>query len=184
MTPRPTHILRHEHRVIEQALRAVDGICLRLKAGDDVPAEALSQALQFVQNYADRYHHVREEEHLFPLLEETGLLDGGALGFLQQEHALERGLLAELSLSVEEYRYGDADAVQRFVEIADRFRQHLIGHMQKEDSLLFRMAEDLLDDDAKNELMRNLAQTPAEDQNAPSQKYEQLAAELENAWAI
>jgi hemerythrin-like domain-containing protein len=87
-------------------------------------------------------------------------------------------LLAELEFAIEEYRYGDSDAVRRFVEIMDRFRKHLIGHMQKEDTLLFRMAEDLLDDDAKNALMRNLAV------EGVSRKYERLAADLEKAWAI
>jgi len=184
MTPRPTHILRHEHRVIEQVLRALDGMCLRLKAGDEVPAEALSQALEFIQIYADGHHHGREEEYFFPALKECGLEEGGALRFLQEEHALERKLLADLELAVEQYRYGDADAVLRFVEITDRFCQHLIGHMQKEDNLLFRMAEDLLDDDAKNELMQNLAQSSAAGQEAWNQRYERLAAELENTWTV
>lgn len=184
MTPRPTHILRHEHRVIEQVLRALDGMCLRLKAGDEVPAEALSQALEFIQTYADSHHHGREEEYFFPALKECGFEEGGALRFLQEEHALERQLLADLEFAVEQYRYGDADAIQRFVEISERFSKHLIGHMQKEDSLLFRMAEDLLDEDAKNELMKNLAQSGAADQEAWNLRYERIAAELENVWTV
>lgn len=184
MTPRPTHILRHEHRVIEQVLRALDGMCLRLKAGDEVPAKALSQALEFIQTYADGHHHRREEEYFFPALKECGFEEGGALRFLQEEHTLERKLLADLEFAVEQYRRGDADAVLRFVGISDRFCQHLIGHMQKEDSLLFRMAEDLLDDDAKNELMQKLARSVADSREAWNHRYEQIAAELENVWTI
>lgn len=184
MTPRPTHLFRHEHRVIEQTLRALDGMCVRLQIGDDVPAEALAQALDFIQNYADRFHHFREEEYLFPALKQFGFEEGGALHFLREEHELERELLVELEFAIEEYRYGDSDAVQRFVEITDRYRKHLIGHMQKEDTLLFRMAEDLLDDDAKNALMRNLAQGNLAGTEDVRQKYERLAADLEKAWAI
>lgn len=184
MTPRPTHVLRHEHRVIEQALRALDGMCLRLLSGDEVPAEALLQALEFIQNYVDRYHHVREEEYLFPAMKQCGFEEGGALHFLREEHVLERELLAELEFAIEKYRYGDSDAVQRFIEITDRFCRHLIGHMQKEDNLLFRMAEDLLDEDVKNALMQNLAQENTESNEGMSQRYERLAAELEKAWAF
>lgn len=111
MTARPTHLLRHEHRVIEQGLRALDGMCLRLKAGDEIPAEALSKALEFVQNYVDRHHHFREEEYLFPALKQCGFEEGGALPFLLEEHAHERELLAELEFAIEEYRYGDSNAV-------------------------------------------------------------------------
>ncbi|MEP7336737.1 MAG: hypothetical protein ABI977_03150 [Acidobacteriota bacterium] len=76
------------------------------------------------------------------------------------------------------------DAVQRLIEIADRYSKHLIGHMQKEDTLLFRMAEDLLDEDAKIALMQNLARRNTESNGELSRKYERLAAELENAWAV
>jgi len=184
MTARPTHLLRHEHRVIEQALRALDGMCVRLRAGDEIPPDALSQALEFIQNYADRYHHSREEEYLFPALEQYGFEEGGALAFLRGQHSHERELLAELEFAVEEYRYGDLKAVEHFIKITDRFRDHLIEHMEKEDSLLFRLAEDLLDDEAKDELMRRLARRPGEDQEDLSRRYEQLAAELEHAWAV
>lgn len=184
MTPRPTHLLRHEHRVIEQALRALDGICLRLKVGNEIPAEALAQALDFIQNFADRFHHRREEEYLFPALKQFGFEEGGALHFLREEHSLERELLAELEFAVEEYRCGDSEAIRHFIEVSGRFCRHLIGHMQKEDTLLFRMAEDLLDEQAKNELMRNLGQGRADSRESVSQRYERLAAELEKAWAV
>src|SRR5262249_51591136 len=98
---RPTHILRHEHRVIEQALRALDGICLKLKSGVNVPAEALCQILDFIQNFADRFHHAREVTYLFPALDQNGFQrEGGAIGFLTREHDLERLLTAELELAI------------------------------------------------------------------------------------
>ncbi|MBS1791757.1 MAG: hemerythrin domain-containing protein [Acidobacteria bacterium] len=184
MTARPTHLLRHEHRVIEQALRALDGMCLRLKAGDDSPAGALLQALEFIRNYADRYHHFREEEYLFPALKQCGLEEGGALAFLCAEHVRERELLAELENALQTYRGGNSIAVEHFLEIADRFRQHLIEHMQQEDNLLFRLAEDMLDEEAKGELMQRLASGNDEALDAVNRKYERLAAELENAWII
>ena len=90
---RPTHILRHEHRVIEQALRALDGMCLNLKIGGNVPPEALDQILDFIQNFADRFHHTREATYLFPALGQNGFQkEGGALRFLTEEHEIERML--------------------------------------------------------------------------------------------
>ena len=47
---RPTHLLRHEHRVIEQAMRALEGMCIRMMAGSDVPDEELSKLLDFIRN--------------------------------------------------------------------------------------------------------------------------------------
>ena len=117
---RPTQILRHEHRVIEQALRALDGMCLTLKSGGNVPPEALYQILDFIQNFADRFHHAREATYLFPALGQNGFQkEGGALRFLTEEHELERLLTAELERAIGEYRHGDSSAVDRFVEAAE-----------------------------------------------------------------
>jgi hemerythrin-like domain-containing protein len=185
MTPRPTHVLRHEHRVIEQALRALTGMRLKLKLGEAVPAEALAQALDFIRHFTDQYHHRREEDHLFPVLEASGWGDaGGALGFLHEEHLRERELQAELELAIEEYGAGDAHAAQAIVNAAAQYTDHLLAHMEKEDTLLFRFAEDWLEEDAKVELIQRLSTNANAIQAATAHRYEKLAAELEQAWAI
>lgn len=184
MTPRPTHIFRHEHRVIEQVLRALEGMCLKLRTGDSVPVESLTQVLDFVLNFADRFHHAREEEYLFPALEQTDLAEGSAIAFLREEHQLERELLAELALAIQEYRFAGADAVPHLADVADQFSKHLIGHMQNEDSLLFRLTEEMLEEDEKIALMHNLTLESEAFSPALIQKYERLAAELEDAWMV
>jgi hemerythrin-like domain-containing protein len=118
--------------VIERALRALDGMCMNLKSGGNVPPEALYQILDFIQNFADRFHHAREETYLFPALGQNGFQkEGGALSFLTGEHEIERLLTAELELSIGEYRHGDWAAVDRFVKAADLYRDHLVGHMRE-----------------------------------------------------
>jgi hemerythrin-like domain-containing protein len=185
MNPRPTHILRHEHRVIEQVLRALNGMALKLKLGEPVPPEALGQALDFIRTFADHYHHRREEEYLFPFLEECGLGEaGGALSFLHEEHVRERELQSELELALDEYRHGDPGAASRILATSEQYASHLVAHMQKEDTLLFRFAEDLLETEAKTALIQRLAQHANTPQAALVRKYEQLAAQLEQAWAV
>lgn len=184
MTPRPTHLLRHEHRVIEQALRALDGMCLQLKMGQPLPATALEQLVLFIRYFADQFHHQREEDYLFPALQQAGLgAEGGALNFLHTEHLHERELLAQLELAIDEYLGGNLAAGAQIRETAGRYGQHLLAHMQKEDTLLFRLAEDMLEAEAKHELMRELAQS-LQAHAAAVRKYEQLAADLERAWAV
>ena len=79
-------------------MRALETMCLKLRTGDNVPVESLTQTLDFIRNYADRFHHTREEEYLFPLLEQTDLAEGSAMAFLREEHQLERELLVEFDL--------------------------------------------------------------------------------------
>jgi hemerythrin-like domain-containing protein len=58
---RPFHILKHEHRIIERALRGLDGVCMRIEGGNRVPVPALVEILGFITTFADRYHHGKEE---------------------------------------------------------------------------------------------------------------------------
>jgi hemerythrin-like domain-containing protein len=182
---RPTHILRHEHRVIERALRALEGMCLNLISGGDVPPETLYQILDFIQNFADRFHHTREETYLFPALGHNGFqMEGGALGFLMGEHETERMLTAELELAIGEYRHGDPAAVDRFVKVAKLYRDHMVGHMREEEAILFRLVEEVLDESAKASLTHSFAQEGAQRSGGMVARYERLAQELEKNWAV
>jgi len=85
--------------------------------------------LDFIRNFADGFHHAREETHLFPALEQIGIKnENGPLAFLRSEHTTERGLLSELEHAVGEYRRNPI-AYDKFVSLA-----------------LFRLAEEMLDD--------------------------------------
>jgi hemerythrin-like domain-containing protein len=174
---RPTHILRHEHRVIEKVLRALEGLCWRMELGETVPSEALIQTLDFINNYADREHHAKEEKYLFPLLERSGIQDeSGPLGFLRGEHEVERALLHELEKALAEMNEQGAG---HFVTAARLFTKHLATHIQQEDAILFSLTEELLDEPDKNNLLHLLAHV-----EQATQDYEQLAEQLEAAWTI
>ena len=47
----PFHVLKHEHRVIEKVLRALEGVCFRLKAQEDVPVIDILQLLDFISGF-------------------------------------------------------------------------------------------------------------------------------------
>jgi hemerythrin-like domain-containing protein len=111
-------------------------------------------------------------------------MDDGALGFLTGEHETERMLTAELELAIGEYRHGDAAAVDRFVEAANLFRDHMVGHMREEDAILFRLAEEVLDEAVKASLIQSFAQEEAQGNDGMVARYERLAQELERNWAV
>lgn len=180
---RPTHLLKHQHRVIEQAMRALEGMCIRIRAGESVPDEEMSKLLFFIRDYADGFHHAKEEAHLFPVLIQAGIKDeNGPLTFLRHEHETERRLLSELVQAVAEYQR-DPKSGEKFVAAALQFKDHLINHMQQEDAILFLLAEEMLEDQVKDSLIRALATEDNESQKM-IQGYEKLAGELEQAWTV
>jgi hemerythrin-like domain-containing protein len=174
----------HEHRIIERALRALEGMCARLEAGQGVSPDAPPQLLSFLRNFADRCHHGKEEAHLFPELERRGIpREGGPIGVMLYEHEVGRGLLAEMDEAARDYARGQSDAGRRFSDSARRYADLLTNHIYKEDNVLFRIAEGVLDDQSKAQLGEAFERVEAELGLGAHERLEGLASELERAWA-
>lgn len=182
---RPFHILKHEHRIIERVLRALEGVCMRLEGGNRVPAAALLEIVRFINTFADRYHHGKEELFLFPALERRGITrTGGPLGVMEYEHQVERELIADLKQAIDVYEEGCVDAQQNFIEAARAYLRLLVGHIEKEDSILFRIGDEVLDEQDKWALAASFKETDAALGDLSLEDYEQLASSLEEKWAV
>jgi hemerythrin-like domain-containing protein len=181
----PLHTLKHEHRVIERALHALNGVCVRLEWGDPVPHEALSELVDFIGAFADAFHHGKEEAYLFPALDNRGIpRDAGPLEALERQHEIERYLTGKMRSAVEKYREVDPASRSQFVEAASRYVDHLTAHMEAEEAILFRLADEVLEEPDRAALAAAFKQ--AESQLSPRTKedFEKLADELEEKWAL
>jgi hemerythrin-like domain-containing protein len=158
---------------------------MRLEGGNLVPAASLSQVADFINTFADRIHHGKEETLLFPVLERHGISrEGGPLGAMEREHEFERKLLGELRLAIAEYRDGDNEATRRFVEAARTYIRTLIGHIETEDRILFTIGDEMLSDEDKTMLAQSFREAEERVGVDVLHKYESLATELEEKWAL
>jgi hemerythrin-like domain-containing protein len=103
---------------------------------------------------------------------------------LTGEHEIERMMTAELELAIGEYLHGDSAAGDRFVKAANLYRDHMVGHMREEEAILFRLAEEVLDETVKATLTQSLGQEEAQSSDGMVARYERLAQELEKNWAV
>lgn len=181
----PLHTLKHEHRVIERALRALDGVCARLQWGQHVPAGILSQLAEFMSTFADRHHHGKEEAYLFPVLQRHGFAQNrGALGAIAREHQIESELSTEMQRAIEGYREADPVARQHFIEAARRYIDHLLSHIDKEDAILLRLADEILDKEDIASLSAGFSQAETELGAGANDRYDGIASALERDWAL
>lgn len=65
-----TQVLRDEHEGILAMLAVVKAAAERLQSGQAIPPTLMTNAVTFFRNLADRCHHGKEEDELFPLLEQ------------------------------------------------------------------------------------------------------------------
>jgi len=136
-TTSPTALLREEHRVILRALVLVEVAAGRLGAGRPLPAGWWDEALEWLRVFADRNHHAKEEQHLFPALGQAGVpADGGPVGVMLAEHAEGRALLLAMA---------EGGGVDRRVEAARRYVHLLRDHIDKENEVLLPLSDAVLD---------------------------------------
>ena len=132
-------ILRHDHDAILMALSILDRIAEEARHGQIAPADA-QDFLGFLREFADKCHHGKEEGLLFPALVTAGLPEqGGPVGQMLLEHEQGRDLVAAMSRSSE-----SAIEPESFAEAAHIYSAHLRAHIDKENNVLFPMAERLL----------------------------------------
>lgn len=118
---KPTEVLMQEHRVIELVLSCLDRMADNCDAGLPLDIEAATQAIDFFRVFADKCHHGKEEDLLFPLMEAKGFpRDGGPTGVMLHEHELGRRQVRSMEDAVKETSLGDLAGKILFVEQALR----------------------------------------------------------------
>src|SRR5262245_34930846 len=139
-----------EHRVIEQVLACLEEMANRCEAEEKLEGKSAVQALVFFRHFADRCHHGKEEDHLFPLLEARGLpRAGGPTGVMVHEHEQGRLLVAAMTAAVEK------DTPREFARYARAYARHLREHIRKEDQVLFPLAARVLSEPEAEALLRS-----------------------------
>ena len=174
---KPTEILSDEHRVIERVLDALQ----RLTA---VPVnqslEQWRKALVFFRHFADQCHHFKEEKVLFPALEEHGIpREGGPIGMMLQEHEEGRAHVKAMVTAVEQLSTGNGTADEVLLAHARAYVTLLREHIQKEDDILFRMADEVIPADEQRRILKDFETHEAEEMGAGAhEKYLNMARDL------
>lgn len=138
----PTEQLKDEHGGVKVMLRIIGKICDRMESGKKVPVQHLEQILEFLKVFVDTCHHGKEEEHLFPALAAAGVpLDGGPIGRMLQEHEKGRAFVRGMGAAARAYAEGAATGAADFVSNARGYAQLLLEHIDKEDNVLYPIAD-------------------------------------------
>ena len=150
----PFETLMEEHRVIEQVLSCLEKMASQFEAKKKIDAAIATDALEFIRNFADKCHHGKEEDRLFPALEQKERFPGGCgpTEVMRAEHEHGRTLVRGMSEAIADAESSKAVAVDRFCINALRYVALLREHIHKEDHCLFPNARKSLDDHERKAL--------------------------------
>jgi hemerythrin-like domain-containing protein len=135
-------VLKNEHRVIELVLDCLDAMAARCEADGRLDGESAREAIGFFRNFADRCHHAKEENQLFPLMEARGFdANAGPTAVMRHEHVMGRAYVAAMERAVPGASAGEAEPRAGWLEAARAYSFLLREHIDKEDHCLFPMAD-------------------------------------------
>ncbi|MBE2245934.1 MAG: hemerythrin domain-containing protein [Candidatus Competibacteraceae bacterium] len=134
-------LLYDEHQIITQAIEQVRAFLDEAVNGTK-SIEEMHAYILFFRHYADKFHHYKEEEILFPeMAKRNELIAEGVIQEMLDNHVEFRQMIADMEASASE---GDAAKTQmQFAQYAEA----LLDHIAVENDEVFQMAESLFSDD-------------------------------------
>jgi hemerythrin-like domain-containing protein len=133
-----TGLLSQDHKIILRALEVLQAVATRTERGEPVDAEDVRSLLRFLRVFADDYHQAKEESAFFPELMRACAANHDALRHMIFQHNQERSLVEGLEDAL------CTKNVLEFVYFADRLIQLISSHIQKEEDVMFDIAEQSL----------------------------------------
>jgi hemerythrin-like domain-containing protein len=181
---RPTQELSREHRAIERMLAILGSVSDRIEAGRKVDPAHLESAVEFVRVFADKCHHGKEEDLLFPEMVKAGIpKEGGPIGVMIAEHVQGRAFISALAAAIPGYRAGEKRATEAVVKNARGYAALLGPHIYKEDHILYPMADRVLRPETQEELAAGFARVEEEIVgHGVHERFHELLDELEKIY--
>jgi len=151
---KPTDDLREEHRAVKLMLRILNGVCVNIESGRSVKQENLEKLIELMRVFVDKCHHTKEEVYLFPEMGKAEISDSRELiASLKNEHEEGRRYVNRIEKVVsekEEYR-----KLSAMVDDSRAYIHLLSLHIDKEDNILFPMADANLSQATQKDLLES-----------------------------
>ncbi|MBS3113201.1 hemerythrin domain-containing protein [Candidatus Woesearchaeota archaeon] len=168
-----TKILIEEHKHILKVVIALKKESKKIKSGEKVNPKFFEKAIDFIKNYADKYHHAKEEEILFIELKKDDVqMHCNPMDQMLYEHEQGRDYV---KMMVEGLKSNNPDLI---MEGADGYSTLLEEHIFKEDNILYPMADDVLTEKAQKMMLKQAQDVAEHKYKGASEKYLKLAEEL------
>lgn len=179
----PIKVLKDEHQNILRMLKVVKSLCIHTFNTKEVYYEGFYSAIDFIRNYADKFHHGKEEDILFKKMSsELGeAIEKGPIFGMLSEHDLGRLFVKNLEDALIEAEKGNNNAKVDIIANATAYTDLLYRHIDKEDNAIYSFAERQLKPESHKELISEFEKA---EQNLNSseteKKYVSLLEELES----
>jgi hemerythrin-like domain-containing protein len=158
-----TQQLKDEHEGIKLMLKIIENISNDLKNDKELNIEHYGQIIEFIKGFADKCHHGKEEDILFPAMVHHGIPnEGGPIAVMLDEHQMGRNHIKSLSRFFEDFKAGNKKATLGIISSSLAYVQLLRNHIEKENNILFMMADKVLNEAEQSEIFEEFEKLEVE----------------------
>ena len=168
----PVSLLIQEHNLIKEAIEIAKN-CRNILNNISQYENAVRQLINFFRNYADNYHHQKEEQILFPeMVKANEMLEQGIVFEMFENHSDFRQMIASIEKFLEKKEF---DKTQNMLE---QYCEALLDHIAVEDDEVFEIAKSLFDNNELEKIYFRFVDIDSEIGNHPKEELKQNLEKL------
>lgn len=178
-----TKVLMEEHQLILRMIALLEANAQRAERAEFHDWDFFAAAIDFIRTFADRYHHAKEEEVLFTALVDNGMPEKRSpIEAMHIEHEQGRAHVRGMETALTHIQAGHLEQIPTLVSHARGYAELLRQHIAKEDTILYPLAERVLPENVRRDIVRGYAQAEAQAAQV-AQKYQSLVEDFEHRYA-
>jgi hemerythrin-like domain-containing protein len=165
---KPMQKLVDEHTLIKRWLALIPGVVEYVDLKTESGKQIITDGIDMIRSYADKFHHGKEEDILFKYFDESAEI----IQVMYQDHTTARGLVQNMIKALE------SENKELLSESLLAYRELLQFHIQKEDEILYPWMDRQLNETKVIEMDAKFVEA---DKNSgiTEKKYEDLINDLE-----
>ena len=149
-----TKNLENDHRYILRLIDVMEKMVLTISTN----LKHIELVVGLIRNYADGFHHAKEENLLFPTLVQKGFSnEQGPVAVMLHDHTEGRRFVKGMSDEIENIKNGDASSLTILYEYMQDYIDLLRIHIRKENNVLFPLADKVLSPKEQEELIQSFS---------------------------
>ena len=175
-----TQALVDEHRLILRMIALLEKNAPLTAEGKYRNWQFYLDGIDFIRQYADRFHHAKEEDVLFKALVDNGMpKDNSPVAAMLMEHDQGRGFVRAMDTAVQEAQAGSSDSWQIIADNALRYAALLRDHISKEDEILYPLAERVIPETMRSGILQGYQNAEAQVSAGFGERYQTVVAQYE-----
>jgi hemerythrin-like domain-containing protein len=172
-----TQALVDEHKLIIRMLAVLEWNARLTALGEYENYRFYLDAVDFIRNYADRFHHAKEEDVLFEALVANGMPRANSpVAAMLMEHDHGRAFVRALEQAANDALAGKPGQDAVIAENALGYLELLREHIGKEDGILYPLAERLIPDGMRDGIIAGYEDAVGRTPSDFGERYEWVVA--------